>query len=145
MLQSLGSHSNTFSKYSEGYFPSSFSLYTTDLSWEGIWLAPSSKEAALIALGTELQYISPLHPRGPSPDLKGLWVEAVPCLQYSGAGFTHPFFQAEGSVDSCAPTSNSDRTQHSLRLILLQGYGVRSRPPLQLLWKTQGEKQDVGI
>lgn len=74
MLQSLGSHSNTFSKYFEGYFPSSFSLYPTDLSWGGICLAPPSKEVVPAALGDELQYISPLHPRESSPDLKELWV-----------------------------------------------------------------------
>lgn len=74
VLQSLGSHSNTFGKYFEGSFPSSFSLYHTDLSLEGIWLAPSSKEVVSAALGNELQHISPLHPRECSPDLKGLWV-----------------------------------------------------------------------
>jgi len=73
LLQSLGSHSNTFSKYFAGYFPSSFSLYHTDLFWEGKRLAPSSKEVAPTALGYELQHISPSYPREPSPDLKELW------------------------------------------------------------------------
>lgn len=55
------------------------------------------------------------------------------------------FFQAEGSVDPCALTSNFDRTQQSLRLIFLQGHDMRSRPPLQLLWKIHGEKQHVSV
>ena len=53
--------------------------------------------------------------------------------------------QAEGSPDSSAPASNLDRTQHGLRLVFLQGHNVRSRPPLQLVWKNHGEKQHVGV
>lgn len=69
----------------------------------------------------------------------------MPYLQYVHTGFAHHWQQSCRQKDAQAPSTNLDRTQHGLGLLLLQGHKVKSPPQMQLVWENHDEKQQVGV